>query len=261
MQTTGDPTARGVGDIDVLVDPADVSRACSSLAAAGWVIRSYGSAIPGTWAWRHVIASFNEMTFDGPSSTVDLHWRLDPTQGALPEIREPLGQAGQRGCWGTRGRYPWARRCVHTHVPPRGQGRLALAAEACRHTPTGPPPRDLDRTHALAHRACFLAGDGRSSWPATRSAGGLARAPEPISARTVARALRAQDRSVFAKYPIPGAQSLRDVRYRVIASPAPADVARAVGAAVVPANSVSDLDDRTALTTMWKWPCLLSLTG
>jgi putative nucleotidyltransferase-like protein len=258
VQTTGDPAARGVGDIDVLVDSADVARVCTSLAAAGWVIRPYGSAVPGTWAWRHVIASFNEMTFDGPSSTVDLHWRLDPTQGALP---------GFKTLWDRRIRVDVGDLAVDT------LGLVDAFTHTCHHAAKDDWRwlRSLADIHRLARQPEIWTGRSpsrieRASLLVTDALLGLPpEVPEDIrerrnrsSARMVARAVHAQDRSVFAKYPIPGAQSLRDVRYRVSASAAPADVARAVGAAVVPANSVSDLDDRTALTAV---PRMLTRRG
>lgn len=250
VQTTGDPAARGAGDIDILVDPSTVERACGLLASAGWVIRPYGSAIPRTWAWRHVIASFNEMTFDGPSSTIDLHWRLDPTTRALPDfatlwhrrasvavgdiVVDALGlnDAFTHTCYhAAKDDWRWLRSLVDIH-------RLARRADVW-------PDRRLTRVERASLRVT----------------GGILGLPSGVpphvleqvcssSTRVVTRALRAQDRSIFARYPIPGAQSLRDVRYRVVASAAPGDVLRAVGAAVVPANSVSELDDRTAWTAI-----------
>jgi hypothetical protein len=251
VQTTGDPAARGVGDIDVLVDPTLVERVCGVLSSAGWVIRPYGSAVPGSWAWRHVIASFNEMTFDGPSSTIDLHWRLDPTHGALPDfaalwkrrasvdvggvVVDTLGiaDAFTHSCHhAAKDDWRWLRSLADVH-------RLARLPEAW-----------VDRSSSRLERSSLLVTRELLGLPGGVPPDVLDGMDNRSSARLVARAVRAQDASIFARYPIPGAQSLRDARYRVTASAAPRDVLRAVGAVVVPANSVSELDDRSAWTAV-----------
>ncbi len=86
IQTANDQTARGIGDIDVFVAPNSVDIVYAALRDSGWIARPVGSAVPDSWAWRHILGTFNEMTFDSLGSTIDLHWRLDPTHAALPHF-------------------------------------------------------------------------------------------------------------------------------------------------------------------------------
>ncbi len=88
MQSAGSSAARGYGDLDLFVAPASVEAARAVLLDQGWAPRTFGSAPPGTWAWRHLLRTFNEIAFDGRASSVDLHWRLDPTPGALPDFAD-----------------------------------------------------------------------------------------------------------------------------------------------------------------------------
>ncbi len=84
--------ARGYVDCDVLVTPADLGRAASTLAALGLVRVHDQGAAPELWTEPHA------QTWAGPDwGYVDLHWRLpgldgDPTEvfGLLWAGREPL---------------------------------------------------------------------------------------------------------------------------------------------------------------------------
>ncbi|NHA01554.1 hypothetical protein G5V59_21850 [Nocardioides sp. W3-2-3] len=53
VQTTGDPTARGSGDVDLLVAPTDVEPALDRLLTAGWTCRAGSTVDRASWSWRH----------------------------------------------------------------------------------------------------------------------------------------------------------------------------------------------------------------
>jgi len=83
-QTTGDPTSRGPGDVDVLISPDDVGDALGLLVARGWRPGPSYAVDRGSWAWRHQVRAGNEISLTGPHGHLDLHWRLDPTHHGLP---------------------------------------------------------------------------------------------------------------------------------------------------------------------------------
>lgn len=85
--TTGDVGARGYGDVDVLVDPGSVAAVTDLLEESGWR-STVPLPDPTGWAWRRLVHTGNELAFYGASSSVDLHWRLDPTLDALPAFAE-----------------------------------------------------------------------------------------------------------------------------------------------------------------------------
>lgn len=81
----GDFAARGSGDLDVLVRPADAGRAHAALVGAGWVADP-GYPVPGdTWAWRHTVRNYCEVPLTRADGLmVDLHWHPMPARDALP---------------------------------------------------------------------------------------------------------------------------------------------------------------------------------
>jgi hypothetical protein len=85
--TTGDPDARGAGDIDVLVAPDDVARTVRALTDAGWQ-RVQELPAADSWAWRGMLRAGNEMSLYGAACAVDVHWRIDPTYDALPPFAD-----------------------------------------------------------------------------------------------------------------------------------------------------------------------------
>lgn len=86
VQTTGLADARGAGDVDVLVAPATAADAHRVLSGAGWALSAGGRVDPGTWAWQHVSRWGNALTYLGDGGDVDLHWRLEATPGAHPDV-------------------------------------------------------------------------------------------------------------------------------------------------------------------------------
>lgn len=246
MQSTGDPGARGSGDLDVLVAPASVEVAYRMLIARGWVVRAVGSAEPGSWAWRHILSVSNEMTFDGPGSTVDLHWRLDQGHRTLPAFGELWDRRTSMDLGGVE-------------VETLGMGDAFT--HACHHAAKDDWRwiRSLVDVHRLARHRDFTAPAVRielSSLAVTETCIGLPEAVPAAVRRQVAsaspsmgrRAIVAQDRPVFADYPFPAAQTLRDLRYRAGASGSAADLGRAAVSVVIPAKAVVQIDDRSAWT-------------
>ncbi|MFC7725621.1 nucleotidyltransferase family protein [Nocardioides sp. GCM10028917] len=82
----GDFAIRGAGDLDLLVSPRDLPTAHRALSGAGWQPAA-GYPTPGpTWAWRHLVRTWSELTLVGANSDVDLHWYLTPTRNTFPEF-------------------------------------------------------------------------------------------------------------------------------------------------------------------------------
>ncbi len=84
-QTTGDFTARGAGDVDVLVHPDDVEAAVRAFEHIGF------SRVPFTAArdfesrqWRYARWATSEFTLLRGTQAIDLHWCLTSIRSALP---------------------------------------------------------------------------------------------------------------------------------------------------------------------------------
>ncbi len=92
MQTTGSPTGRGAGDVDLLVRAADVSRAREALVGAGWGLKEGALLEPGR-LWRWVSYMRREALFPGTTIDVDLHWRIGMHMRPLPATEELLTRA------------------------------------------------------------------------------------------------------------------------------------------------------------------------
>ncbi len=251
VQTAGDATARGAGDVDLLVSPDHVEEAHRVLSANGWALRSGTEITPGTWAWKHVLGSFNAFTYDGPGSTVDLHWRLDPTLDALPTFEEV-----------------WARREVvdigGVLVP--SLGRADVFAHTCLHT-----AKDSWRWMRSLVDVHRLAADPRTweristeplrrlevqTLAVTRAVVGLpANVPvevitllDRVPRSVLRRAAAAQERSAYATFPFPGVESMRLFRYMVVASSTPRDLRHSAVSTALPAKAVVGIESRTAWT-------------
>lgn len=90
--TTGDPDARGAGDVDLLVRSESAAAAHRLLTGAGWALHEQGRVEPGMWAWRHVQRWGHTLTYLGAGADVDLHWRLDAMPGAQPATGDLLAR-------------------------------------------------------------------------------------------------------------------------------------------------------------------------
>jgi hypothetical protein len=113
--STGSLTARGAGDIDLLVRPEDVPAAHDALTAAGWE----GEPMPPAGRWRSwYLAMRRERSYVNEASSIDLHWRIGWHTRPLPSAAILLDRAGS---------VAFADREVPTLAPPD-----AVAA-ACYH--------------------------------------------------------------------------------------------------------------------------------
>jgi len=258
-QTAGDPAARGSGDLDLLISPVDVEAACRLLGEHGWQMRHGSEVSPGTWAWGHVMRSFNAFTFDGPGSTVDLHWRLDPTLDALPGFEEvwnrrelvDLGAVqvetlshadllGHTSLHAAKDYWRWLRSLVDVH-------RIAADPRTWERAFDQDPLRRLEVETLAVTR--FVVG-----LPDAVPAPVLARL-DHVPAAVLTRALAAQERPVYDPYPFPGMESMRQLRYLMAASSTGRDRRHAAVALVLPVKTVVGVEAKSAWTgvpvTLW----------
>ncbi|MBO9520032.1 MAG: nucleotidyltransferase family protein [Nocardioidaceae bacterium] len=255
VQTTGDPAARGPGDIDLLIPPDAVERVHALLLCGGWSPRPDAEVAPGTWAWRHVQRTTCALPYLGSASNIDLHWRLDTTRDALPGFEElwdrrevvdldgiavaTLGRAdllAQTCFHAAKDRWRWLRSLVDVH-------RIA-AMPALLDVPLR--PLEL-RTLAITRAALGL--------PAGVPAGVLAQL-DAVREAPVRRALADQERPALKSLATPGVESALNLRYLVTASHTPRDLARSVVATTLPVKMVAGVPSRTAWTgipaTLWR---------
>lgn len=238
VQTTGDATARGPADVDVLVDATDIPTALERLAAHGLAVRREHAVDRDSWMWRYQRWAAHEVTLDGERESVDLHWRLDPTHDGLPGFAEL-----------------WSRR-AHVDIGPVTVATLGLAdafAHAVRHAAQDDwgSLRSLVDVHRLARDP--------AAWPAPTLLGRLDRVSLSVVDATVglpdgapgfrrtssglARAVSAQRRTVrFTRFP--GDAAMRAAGHTLSASRSPRDVALTVARIALPPLRVTHLTDR-----------------
>lgn len=243
VQTTGDVGARGYGDVDVLVDPGSVGTVVDLLDRHDW--RST-VALPGqaSWAWRRLLHTGNELTFYGASSSVDLHWRLDPTLDALPpfavlwERREQVEVGGlvvstlmradmlAHLCFNAaRDNWRWVRSLADIHRGARLEGVWT----------------DLDLSSMVVRALAVtdaLVGLPRSTPDGVRDR------IDDLSARRRERLVRAAIRGEEGEERLsegPGSRFWSDVRYELAASTTPRDLRRTLGTIVLPGWAVRDV--------------------
>lgn len=260
VQSAGDPTARGPGDIDLLVAPEQVEEAGRLLLEHGWTPRPSSELPAGTWARRYALRSFNSLTYQGRGSTVDLHWRLDTTLHGLPPFaavwaaREEVdlgggvrvatlssGDAMAHSCLHcARDSWRWVRSLVDVHRL-AGRPQTWTALEARR------PGRVEAATLAVTRTLIGL--------PAGVPDDVLARI-DRVPASVIDRACAAQEAPAHAVDSFPGAHTVRQVRYLVAASPTPRDLAHTALVLALPAQSVVGVEARTAWagvpTALWR---------
>jgi len=248
VQTTGDLSARGAGDLDLLIAPASAERAYRALTDAGWVTRPDYPTDPRSWAWRHLVSTYYGLTMDGDNSTVDLHWRLDPTWHAFPPFevlwarRQEVVVAGPpvntlsfadalvHSCHhAAKDEWRWLRSLVDVH-------RLARDPEAWRGAATQVGPLEVSTLAVVADLVGLP--------DAVPSA--VLRRVGHVPSRVPRRAVATQDRPVGIATP-PGRETVREVRRRLRSSRHPGDVARTFQCAVLPFTTVNRLDEPRAL--------------
>lgn len=259
VQTTGDPAARGPGDIDLLVPPGAAETVHRLLTSHGWALRTDAAVEPGTWAWRHVHRTTCALPYLGAAANVDLHWRLDTTTDALPEFAElwerrevvdlggvavaTLGKGdllAQTCFHAAKDRWRWLRSLVDVH-------RIAAMPEVW--SGVGPGSlRHLElRTLAITQAALGLPAQVPVSVLAEMGA---------VPAGPVRRALADQERPAPKSLATPGVESALNLRYLVAASHTPRDLTRSVVATTLPVKMVAGVHSRTAWTgipaTLWR---------
>lgn len=109
QQAYGDFTARGSGDLDLLVSPDDLVTARAALVNAGWAADPAYPAPGPSWAWRHTLRTYYQVPLQGRASSIDLHWHLDPARDAFPDFE---------ASWGRRAQVDLAGRSLSTLSPP-----------------------------------------------------------------------------------------------------------------------------------------------
>ncbi|GAA3828272.1 nucleotidyltransferase family protein [Nocardioides panacisoli] len=238
VQLTGDLTARGAGDVDVLVDVDDLEAALDRIRAAGWTIRPQHASDPGSWMWGYQRRVAHEIGLEGASGTVDLHWRLDPTYDALPSFAE---------LWSRRERIQVGPVSVAT------MSRSDAFAHALRHAARDDwgSLRSLVDIHRLARdRAAWPARPdrlARTSLTVTEATVGL---PEPVPPfrrvrAGLPRALSAQRRTMrFTRFQ--GDAALRYTTYCLAGSRSPRDIGVALASLVLPPLRVAHVPEHDA---------------
>ena len=101
LLTTGTTIARGGGDLDMLVDPADIPGAVRAFEAKGWSIESYSPGLLAR-AWPAIRWCDRELAVLGPYAAIDLHWQLAKERGVLPAVDELLGDSREIDLGGRR---------------------------------------------------------------------------------------------------------------------------------------------------------------
>jgi hypothetical protein len=85
VQTTGSLTARGTGDIDLLVHPDDLIEVITVLSGLGYHrIPGLGPMEPKGAAWRYFRWVYVELPLRRGSDVIDLHWRPTGERSVLP---------------------------------------------------------------------------------------------------------------------------------------------------------------------------------
>lgn len=239
VQLTGDLTARGGGDVDVLVDPHDLERAVEALREAGWAVRPQHASDPASWMWGYQLRVAHEVAMDGPGAMVDLHWRLDPTYDALPAFAE---------LWDRREELSVGA------VTVAALGRADAFAHALRHAARDDwgSLRSLVDVHRLARDPAVWPGRPdrleRMTLTVTEATIGMpSGVPEFRRVRSgLPRAMSAQRRTLrYTRFP--GDAALRYAGYCLAASRTPRDVVHTLVGLALPPVRVTHVPDRDAV--------------
>jgi hypothetical protein len=255
VQSAGDPIARGLGDIDLLVPVEFVEVAHCVLNEHGWKVDPSWAATPGTWAWRQLLWSYNEMKFEGPATTVDLHWRLDPTLDALPGFAEVWSRRETVDLGGVRmptlsRRDALAHTCLHSAKDQWRWLRSLVDVHRLARDPLLWEDRPLLRLEAETLAITRELLDLPAEVP-----GRVRRRLDAVSGRVIRRAVRAQQAPAMEADAFPGLESLRNVRYLVAASATPRDITHSLVGIALPVQAVAGIEARTAWAgislTLW----------
>ena len=87
LQTTGEATSRGPGDIDLWVHPDDVQAAALALEGVGYRSHLYAQAPdPASALWRYTLWADHELLLVREAMMLDLHWSLTVNRAGLPDF-------------------------------------------------------------------------------------------------------------------------------------------------------------------------------
>ncbi|WP_322937123.1 nucleotidyltransferase family protein [Nocardioides bizhenqiangii] len=234
--TTGDPGARGDGDVDVMVSPDRLADAARALQADGWTVRPTYTSDQTSWAWRYQRWGAHEMAYDRDGQTIDLHWRLDPTYDGLP---------GFADLWARRERVRIGPVAVDT------LGSIDAFAHTLRHAAKDgwESLRSLVDVHRLA-RDPALAGlpvdrVAAATLSATEAAIGLPACAPPFtrSSAPLPRLLAAQA-SPVRHATVPGQRTVRQAGFRWRTSRTPRDLCVNAVTLLLPPASTAAIAER-----------------
>lgn len=253
-QAYGDFAARGAGDLDLLVAPADAGRAHEALGAAGWRPPP-GFPLPGpSWAWGHLVRTSHELTMSGDRSEIDLHWYLMPTHGAFPDFdtlwnrRDVVlvdGQAvptfsrydalAHSAGHAAKDEWRWMRSLVDVHTL---MGDPATWIHADR-------PLRADQLLSIGVAARQLGTP--SGVPAV-----VRQAANEVDSAMLARVARNQNgaESRHRSFPVPGINFLRSLSGMSLTHASPVEAARLVSTSVLPPWLTGDLTSPYAVVAV-----------
>lgn len=256
LQTTGKFTARGSGDIDIWVSPADVGQARRVLQGAGWRPPSGYPEPEDSWAWRYLLRTDYETPLYGEHSTIDLHWHLHPVRGRLPrfdaawtrrslvtiaDVGVPtlsLPHALAHSCaHAAKDDWRWLRSLVDIH-------RLARKPESWRDPDAGRPLSSMMRASLSVTSAQIGLAPTTPAWVLDE----LRRAPT----RLARRAALSQESPAPTAHGFPVARAVGGILRSSRGSAGPADVLRLLRNALLPGGSMGELHERSAVTALPK---------
>jgi len=254
QQAYGDFTARGSGDLDLLVSPDDLVTARTALVNAGWAADPAYPEPGPSWAWRFVLRNSYELPLYSPRSSIDLHWHPAPAVTVLPGFNELWSQRSRVEFAGgavdslcewdglrhscnhaSKDDWSWLRSCVDVWQLAH---RVALAA-----------PEALESLSKLESRSLGVVVHQFDSAPSPLSPGGRRLSSAATTMRYVERAERRQlDPSAISEGRVAGqARVLRVVRSRRGAR-SPRDSYRIVVTSAVLPNRLGGISHPTAFS-------------
>ena len=89
----GGVSSRGAGDVDVLVEPADIARVDAILRNLGYHPGLRMPPLHHQWSWRAITTLDREVPYYGQSIGVDLHWRISPPRHLFDQPRRLIARA------------------------------------------------------------------------------------------------------------------------------------------------------------------------
>jgi hypothetical protein len=207
VQTTGSLTARGGGDVDLLIGAGDVARAHHALTGAGWNAHESTPPVPGpVWSWTSRMR--REYLFTGPIFDVDLHWRVGMHHRPMPSAAELIarGVVVDLDGVGVRTLAPTdalAAACLHVHLDRYARLRSLVDVIRLVRLPEASMPPDASvQWRRLVGDVVAFAGDLLGGVPPARLAAVCGSSSVPIQAQR-ARWLRASRLPIWSTDVLP----------------------------------------------------------